>query len=47
MTYMDEVADEFGVKPDVWKLFKEDFRLGWQVRRSALEFRISDVTEAS
>ena len=33
MNYMDEIAEEIGVKPDVTKLLKEDFRLGWKVSR--------------
>ena len=28
---MDTLADEIGVKPDIIKFFKKDFKLGWKV----------------
>ena len=31
MGYMDEIADEIGVKPDVLKILREDFKLGMKV----------------
>ena len=31
MSYMDKIADEIGVKPDVLKILREDFKLGLKV----------------
>ena len=31
MDYMDEIADEIGVKPDWMKILREDFKLGLKV----------------
>ena len=28
---MDALAGEIGAKPDLMKIFKEDFKLGWKV----------------
>jgi len=31
MDAMDGIADEIGVKPQLIKLFMQDFQLGWKV----------------